>query len=394
MATPVEKHGGEMLKFMGDGMLAIFPPRPSPEACNRALQAARRGARAACARSTPAASSAARSSSGFGLALHVGDVMYGNIGTATRLDFTVIGPAVNVTSRIESADQGAAPPGAALGAIRAEMRLQRRVPDHARPFPAARRRRTARGLRPQRGGVMQAGGRGRRARKLKDLEGPARRHACDARSADRCGNRCRRQSGQYAMRLRAAGWRQADPLDRAACPRSTAAWPSGPRADPAWEVAPPMAMGAPHGRGPCWRCRRERHELAAGADGPAAGDLAHLARRCGGSGAAAAAGRAGLVRTGHGGGCSSSSTSRVPSPRCSTGMSGLWPRIQGLQLELALLPLYEGERPGWSCVDDLAERGFAPYLLFPGYFSSRAGARRSSSTACSTGSEPSQCWIG
>lgn len=39
---------------------------------------------------------------GFGLALHVGDVMYGNIGTATRLDFTVIGPAVNVTSRLQT----------------------------------------------------------------------------------------------------------------------------------------------------------------------------------------------------------------------------------------------------------------------------------------------------
>ncbi len=39
---------------------------------------------------------------GFGVALHVGDVMYGNIGTATRLDFTVIGPAVNVASRLQT----------------------------------------------------------------------------------------------------------------------------------------------------------------------------------------------------------------------------------------------------------------------------------------------------
>ena len=38
----------------------------------------------------------------YGLALHVGDVMYGNIGGEARLDFTVIGPAVNLTSRIES----------------------------------------------------------------------------------------------------------------------------------------------------------------------------------------------------------------------------------------------------------------------------------------------------
>jgi adenylate cyclase len=100
MAAPVEKHGGEVLKFVGDGMLAIFP-LDSPEACNSALQAAveaRHGMRELNARRV------ARHSFelGFGVALHVGDVMYGNIGTATRLDFTVIGPAVNVTSRLQT----------------------------------------------------------------------------------------------------------------------------------------------------------------------------------------------------------------------------------------------------------------------------------------------------
>ena len=100
MAAPVEQHGGEVLKFVGDGMLAIFP-LDEPDACNQALQAAieaRIGMRELNARRIERGSFEL----GFGLALHVGDVMYGNIGTATRLDFTVIGPAVNVTSRMQT----------------------------------------------------------------------------------------------------------------------------------------------------------------------------------------------------------------------------------------------------------------------------------------------------
>lgn len=100
MAAPVERHGGEILKFVGDGMLAIFP-LAGPEACLNALQAAieaRRGMRELNRRRVERGSFEL----GFGVALHVGDVMYGNIGTATRLDFTVIGPAVNVTSRLQT----------------------------------------------------------------------------------------------------------------------------------------------------------------------------------------------------------------------------------------------------------------------------------------------------
>jgi adenylate cyclase len=100
MAAPVERHGGEILKFVGDGMLAIFR-LDSPDACNQALQAAveaRRGMRELNIRRTQRGSFEL----GFGVALHVGDVMYGNIGTATRLDFTVIGPAVNVASRLQT----------------------------------------------------------------------------------------------------------------------------------------------------------------------------------------------------------------------------------------------------------------------------------------------------
>jgi adenylate cyclase len=100
MAGPVEAHGGEILKFVGDGMLAIFRLE-STDACRDALRAAieaRAGMKELNARRLARGSFAL----GFGVALHVGDVMYGNIGTATRLDFTVIGPAVNVASRLQT----------------------------------------------------------------------------------------------------------------------------------------------------------------------------------------------------------------------------------------------------------------------------------------------------
>jgi len=100
MAGPVEAHGGEILKFVGDGMLAIFRLE-SAEACRDALGAA---VEARAGMKELNAHRVARGSFelGFGVALHVGDVMYGNIGTATRLDFTVIGPAVNVTARLQT----------------------------------------------------------------------------------------------------------------------------------------------------------------------------------------------------------------------------------------------------------------------------------------------------
>jgi len=101
MCDAVETNGGEVLKFIGDSVLAIFPVEPDASACRRALEAAR------SAKAAIEAENQRRAASGsplihYGLALHVGDVMYGNIGGSTRLDFTVIGPAVNLTSRIES----------------------------------------------------------------------------------------------------------------------------------------------------------------------------------------------------------------------------------------------------------------------------------------------------
>lgn len=99
----VEKHGGEVLKFMGDGMLAIFPidaARPPARVCAEAL-AATTDAFAALDALNAERTAAGDAALAFGVSLHVGDVAYGNIGGAARLDFTCIGPAVNLASRIE-----------------------------------------------------------------------------------------------------------------------------------------------------------------------------------------------------------------------------------------------------------------------------------------------------
>jgi adenylate cyclase len=96
------KHGGEVLKFMGDGLLAIFPigsDSDAGEVCTRALAAAyeARGNIAALNQPTRTEIGIVR----FGLALHIGKVLYGNIGGGNRLDFTCIGPAVNLAARLE-----------------------------------------------------------------------------------------------------------------------------------------------------------------------------------------------------------------------------------------------------------------------------------------------------
>ena len=95
----VEKHGGNVLKFMGDGMLAIFDLNEIPDAHRLAIEAAVE-LRDAVKALNQRRAEADLPTTGFTLALHAGDVLYGNIGGKTRLDFTVIGPAVNTTSRI------------------------------------------------------------------------------------------------------------------------------------------------------------------------------------------------------------------------------------------------------------------------------------------------------
>ncbi|HVJ43406.1 MAG TPA: adenylate/guanylate cyclase domain-containing protein [Dongiaceae bacterium] len=103
MVKLIEHHGGEVLKFIGDAVLASFPAADHGDrrsACRQALAAAE----AFCAAID--ALNAERMTAGqrrldFGLGLHVGEVAYGNIGAATRLDFTVIGPAVNRAARLQ-----------------------------------------------------------------------------------------------------------------------------------------------------------------------------------------------------------------------------------------------------------------------------------------------------
>ena len=94
---------GEVLKFIGDGMLAVFELQPdeTPTArCAAALRAARNAIAGVVLRNRKRRVER-RPEIDFGIALHLGEVYYGNIGAPERLDFTVIGPAVNQTSRLE-----------------------------------------------------------------------------------------------------------------------------------------------------------------------------------------------------------------------------------------------------------------------------------------------------
>jgi class 3 adenylate cyclase len=101
VAGAVHAFGGEVLKFIGDGVLAIFPVGGTPdEACEAALRAV------TAARAGMKHLDATRQKQGlpplpFGAALHLGEILWGNIGAADRLDFTAIGPAVNLVSRLE-----------------------------------------------------------------------------------------------------------------------------------------------------------------------------------------------------------------------------------------------------------------------------------------------------
>jgi adenylate cyclase len=96
LVPAIENAGGEVLKFMGDGLLAIFPVGAAPAAaCRAALAAA-----AAAGRALAVRNAAEGTTLRHGMALHLGEVQYGNIGSSNRLDFTTIGPAVNLTARL------------------------------------------------------------------------------------------------------------------------------------------------------------------------------------------------------------------------------------------------------------------------------------------------------
>jgi len=101
--SAIRTHGGEVLKFMGDGLLAVFPideyVGDIRKVCAQVLDAARESRANVGAMQYPIGATIERFR--FGVALHVGRILYGNIGGGNRLDFTCIGPAVNLAARLE-----------------------------------------------------------------------------------------------------------------------------------------------------------------------------------------------------------------------------------------------------------------------------------------------------
>jgi adenylate cyclase len=99
--SAIHWQGGDVLKLIGDGVLAIFPAADRQAACLAAITAAGK-ARAKVAKLNARRIAENLPATSFYLGLHIGYVFYGNIGSRDRLDFTVIGPAVNEVSRIAS----------------------------------------------------------------------------------------------------------------------------------------------------------------------------------------------------------------------------------------------------------------------------------------------------
>ena len=102
LVPAIDAHGGEVLKFVGDGLLGIFPVAANAAGACRAALAAAGEASAALADTNAERIERGEPRLRYGLALHLGDVQYGNIGSAGRLDFTTIGPSINLTARLET----------------------------------------------------------------------------------------------------------------------------------------------------------------------------------------------------------------------------------------------------------------------------------------------------
>ncbi len=106
----VQEHGGEVLRFIGDAVLAIFPTgqnggagphHSAAQACYDAIEAVR-SADTRMTELNERRSGENKDPLGFGIGLHLGEVTYGNIGTPERLEFTVIGAAANEAARLEN----------------------------------------------------------------------------------------------------------------------------------------------------------------------------------------------------------------------------------------------------------------------------------------------------
>jgi adenylate cyclase len=131
LTAPLRRRGGQVLKFLGDGMLATVPigaagPRQS---CSEALDAAVE-AMHAIDRLNRERRRTGKPAAAVDLALHIGEVFYGNVGAADRLDFTVIGPAVNEAARIEALCE----PLAARVLVSAEFAAAAADPGRLRPL--------------------------------------------------------------------------------------------------------------------------------------------------------------------------------------------------------------------------------------------------------------------
>jgi adenylate cyclase len=125
VVSSIHQHDGDVLKLIGDGVLAIFPAEDRAQACAAALNAA------GAAQEAVAALNARRFEKGLPateiyLGLHIGEVFYGNIGSTDRLDFTVVGPAVNEVSRIAAMCRSVDQPVLISAAFAASVTEERR----------------------------------------------------------------------------------------------------------------------------------------------------------------------------------------------------------------------------------------------------------------------------
>ena len=281
--------------------------------------------------------------------------MYGNIGTADRLDFTVIGPAVNLTSRLEGLCR-------VLGLdllvsdTFAGMCGVRRLP-LARDPRSARDLAAGRGVHPARSGMTPLQRLARRLgydltprRKAKATRTPSW-SPCSSIFGSRCVLDVGANVGQYGALLREWGYPgrivSFEPQAEAqrALERRAAA-------DPDWQVAPRMALGARDGE--------VELEVSAESDMSSILPQGALLRRLSPSSAVVRKetvplrrldGVAGAYLADRGPRRSSRSTRRATRPQVLAGAAGLLERLAGIQLEMALVPLYEGERPFRAMLD-------------------------------------------
>jgi adenylate cyclase len=110
VAGTIGAYGGEVLKFVGDGVLAIFPITGSEQTIAASALAAAESILQGLSERNEARAAAGEPIIRLGIGLHIGEVFYGNVDAATRLDFTANGPAVNLVCRLEALTKRFEPP--------------------------------------------------------------------------------------------------------------------------------------------------------------------------------------------------------------------------------------------------------------------------------------------